>query len=226
MKRWFILIVAAILCVFSAHMASASPASKGGDIVRVRLITSAGSILLALDATNAPLTVANFMAYVDDGRFDGTTFYRSARNKRDAKFGYVQGGIRTDFRRSLPPVAHESTLQTGIRHLDATISMARGGAPGTAMGNFFITVGATQFMDATATNPGYAAFGHVVAGMDVVRQILGQPTGGGIGPMRGQMILRPIQIIKAQRMDGIARPSGRPQPWLLVLPTRKKRQIH
>lgn len=222
MKRSIILIVA-VLCVFSAHIASAKPAGKVGGIVRVRLITSAGPIVLALDAAHAPLTTANFMAYVDDGRFDGTTFYRSARNKRDPQFGYVQGGIRTDLRRSLPPVAHESTLHTGIRHLDATISMARGGPPGSAMGNFFITVGATPFMDATADSPGYAAFGHVVAGMDVVRKILGQPTGGGIGPMRGQMILRPIQIIKAQRIDGTASPTGLPQPWLLVLPTRKKR---
>jgi peptidyl-prolyl cis-trans isomerase A (cyclophilin A) len=223
LNRRFILIVVAMLCVISATMALAKPADVANGMVRVRLITSVGPILLALDAAHAPLTTANFMAYVDDGRFDGTTFYRSARNKRDAKFGYVQGGIRTDLRRSLPPVAHETTLQTGIRHLDATISMARGGPPGSAMGNFFITVGATPFMDATATNPGYAAFGHVVGGMDVVRQILGQPTGGGIGPMRGQMILRPIQIIRAQRIDGTARPTGRPQPWLLVLPTRRKR---
>lgn len=196
---------------------SAKSAVAGGDpaTVRVRLVTSAGAITLALDARRAPRTTANFLAYVDDGRFDGTSFYRAARSARAPGTGYVQGGIRTDIRRALPPVVHEPTTLTGIRHASATISMARGGPPGSAMGNFFITVGATPFMDATADSPGYAAFGTVSGGMDVVRRILALPTGGGTGPMRGQMILRPVTLIRAERLDGRARPTGRAKPWLL-----------
>lgn len=183
--------------------------------VRVELATSLGKIIVALDTRRAPKTSANFLAYVDDGRFDGTAFYRAARSRRAPSYGYVQGGIGTDVRRALPPVAHERTDKTGIRHLDATISMARGGAPGSAMGNFFITVGATPFMDASGEYPGYAAFGHVVGGMDVVKRILALPTGGGTGAMKGQMIDAPVTIIRARRLDGEPKPTARAKAWLL-----------
>jgi len=196
--------------------ASADPATPA--IVRVRLVTSEGPITLALDARRAPKTTANFMAYVDDGRLDGTTFYRAARRKSAPGLGYIQGGIRTDARRSLPPIAHEPTDQTGIRHLDGVISMARGGAPGSAMGNFFIMAGPNPALDAREGRPGYAAFGKVISGMDTVRRILAQPTGGGVGAMRGQMIVRPIQIIRAERLSGTAKPTGRAKPWLIKLP--------
>ncbi|WP_254558851.1 peptidylprolyl isomerase, partial [Salmonella enterica] len=83
----------------------------------------------------------NFLAYVDDGRFDGASFYRSARSRLAPRFGFVQGGIRTDARRILPPFPLETTRQTGLRHVDGTISMARRGDPSSAGGNFFITVG-------------------------------------------------------------------------------------
>jgi len=201
--------------------AAADPAAPGS--VRVRLVTSEGSIVLALDARRAPKTTANFMAYVDDGRLDGTTFYRGARRKSAPGLGYIQGGIRTDARRSLPPIAHEPTDQTGIRHLDGVISMARGGAPGSAMGNFFIMAGSNPALDAREGKPGYAAFGKVVSGMDTVRRILAEPTGGGVGAMRGQMILRPVRIIRAERLNGTAKPTGRAKPWLIKLPDFSKR---
>lgn len=216
------MILCGLLIVPLLAGAGAAVARPPAGQVRVRIVTSLGPIVIALDSKNAPQTTANFLAYVDDGRFDNTTFYRAARNKQNGTFGYVQGGTRTDLRRNLPPVAHEPTNMTGIRHLDATISMARGGPPGSAMGNFFITVGATPFMDAAPGNPGYAAFGHVVSGMDIVRRILAEPTGGGEGPMRGQMILRPITVTKVQRIDGVPKPTGRPQPWLLELPKKRK----
>lgn len=183
--------------------------------VRVALQTSKGTITVAVDVQHAPKTSANFLAYVDDGRLDGTTFYRAARRKSAPQFGYVQGGIRTDLRRALPPVPHEPTSQTGIRHLDATISMARKDRLGSASGNFFITVGATPFMDQEGAYPGYAAFGRVVAGMDVVKRILAAPTSGGVGPMKGQMIDDPVTIIRARRLDGKPRPTGRAKAWLI-----------
>lgn len=183
--------------------------------VRVRLVTSEGPIIVALDTRRAPRTTANFLAYVDDRRFDGVTFYRAARRKSAPTMGFIQGGISSDVGRLLPPFPHESTAKTGILHLDATISMARRSEPGSAGGNFFITVGPMPSMDAKGAYAGYAAFGRVVSGMPVVRRILTKPTAGGSEAMRGQMIGRPIRIISARRIDGLAKPTGRVQPWKL-----------
>jgi peptidyl-prolyl cis-trans isomerase A (cyclophilin A) len=189
-------------------------------MVRVRLETSRGPILLALDARRAPATTANFMAYVDDGRFDGTSFYRAARGKADPRRGFVQAGIRTDAKRILPPFPLEPTNKTGIRHLDATISMARGESADSAGGNFVLTVGPTPQMDARPGYTGYAAFGRVVGGMDVVKRILAEPSGGGMDAMKGQMILRPVRLHRAVRIDGRPKPTGLPKVWLLMQPRR------
>lgn len=180
--------------------------------VRVRLETADGAMVLALDRRHAPATTANFLRYVDDGRFEGISFYRTARNKRDARLGFIQGGIRTDARRFLDTIPHESTRATGIRHLDMTISMARRGPPGSANGNFFITLGAMPSMDWSASNPGYAAFGRVVAGQATVRRILAERTGGA---MNGTLMLKPVRVNRAVRLDGKPQPTGRPRPWLI-----------
>ena len=214
LKRRAFLILPALL------LTAAAP--KQPDIVRVRLVTSAGAITLALDAKRAPLTVANFMRYVDDGRLEGTEFYRAARRKGDPKSGLVQGGIGTDARRILPSVRLERTDRTGLRHLDGTISMAHGLDPDSAAGNFSIMVGANPGLDASRTSPGFAAFGRVIGGMDVVRTMLAMPTGGGRGVMRGQMLLRPVRIVRAERLNGTPRPTGRPKPWLIALPWLKR----
>jgi peptidyl-prolyl cis-trans isomerase A (cyclophilin A) len=179
---------------------SAAPAPLA-DLVRVRLETEAGPIVLELDGRRAPLTTANFLAYVDQRRFDGTTFYRAARTPGAARRGFVQGGIRRNYRLMLAPVAHEPTSATGLRHVDGTISMARTD-PGSAMGNFFITIGAMPQMDAHGGDLGFAAFGHVIEGMDNVRRILAAPTvaNAGSGAMRGQMIAAPVRIVSARRM--------------------------
>lgn len=209
------LIAALILPSPAALAAPANRPTPG--YVRVALDTSMGTITVAVDMKRAPRTSANFLTYVDDGRFDGVTFYRAARRKSDPKSGLIQGGIDTDLRRALPPVRHEPTSLTGLRHLDATLSMARPDRPNSAMGNFFITVGPTPTMDARPPYIGYAAFGHVVAGMDVVKRILAVPTCCGSGPMRGQMIRDRVKIIRAKRLDGKATPSGGPRPWLIPL---------
>lgn len=168
---------------------------------RVRLQTEAGPIVIELAARQAPVTSANFLAYVDKRRFDGTTFYRAARGKRDAARGLVQGGIRHRYTLMLNPIAHELTTRTGLSHVDGTVSMARN-APGTAMGDFFITIGRAPSMDAAGDYPGYAAFGRVVSGMDVVKRILAAPTipNAGDEAMRGQLIRRPIRILTARRV--------------------------
>jgi peptidyl-prolyl cis-trans isomerase A (cyclophilin A) len=179
------------------------PSAPLPDVVRVGLATEAGPIVLALDAKRAPVTVANFVRYADQRRFDGTYFYRAARTRGDKRRGFVQGGIRHSARRSLPPIAHEPTGKTGLRHVDGTVSMARA-APVGAMGDFFIIVGgAMPSMDEQGDTPGFAAFGRVEEGMDVVRKILAEPTiaDAGRGPMRGQMIEKPVRIVSARRAE-------------------------
>lgn len=210
--------ILAVLALLTLAAAPVTPQQAGKPVpgmVRVRIVTSDGSIILALDARHAPKTTANFLAYVDDGRLDGTTFYRAARSKNAPTYGFIQGGIGTDARRMLDAVPLEPTSQTGIRHLDTTVSMAHGSNPDSATGNFAIMLGAHPSMDAGPNYPGYAAFGHVVSGMETVRRILAKPIGGGSGPMKGQMILSPVRLIRAERLDGVAKPTGKVKPWLL-----------
>lgn len=188
-------------------------------LVRVRIATSDGVLVIALDSRRAPLTTANFLAYVDDGRFDGTTFYRAARNPSVPTLGFVQGGIGTDARRMLPPVPMETTAKTGIHHDNLVVSMAHGPDPNGATGNFTIALGPAPSLDAHGGWLGYAAFGHLVSGMDTVKRILAESSGGGSGPMRGQMILKPVKLISARRLDGAPRPTGMVKPWLLGIPS-------
>ncbi len=194
---------------------SAAPAPEP-PVVRVRLETAAGSITLALDTRRAPQTSANFLRYVDDGRLDGTSFYRASRRKMSPG-GFVQGGIGTDSHRMLDPLPLEPTSKTGIKHLDATVSMARFERPDSASGNFSIMVGPNPSLDARAGFVGYAAFAHVIAGMDVVKRMLAMPTRpGGDGAFKGQMMARPIPILRAVRLDGVAKPTGRLKVWQML----------
>lgn len=192
------LLVAALLALLAPPLAAAP---RPAGLVRVRLETAEGAIVLALEAKRAPKTTANFLAYVDQHRFDGTSFYRSARSRRDPSLGFVQGGVQHSYKRLLPPVAHEPTSRTGLTHADGTISMARN-APGTAMGDFIITLGPIPSMDARGDFPGYAAFGHVVEGKAVLRRILAGATiaNAGSGVMRNQFLARPVRIVRAVRV--------------------------
>lgn len=181
---------------------SALPASAAGPATaRVRIETSIGAIVVELDMKRAPVTSANFLAYAQEKRLDGTSFYRAARNKGDPKRGLVQGGIDSKVRKARWPIDHEPTSKTGLRHIDGTLSMARN-APGSAMGDFFITVGPASYLDAHEGSPGYAAFGRVVSGMPVVHRILALPTwpGGRSITTKGQHIREPIKIISVRRI--------------------------
>jgi peptidyl-prolyl cis-trans isomerase A (cyclophilin A) len=182
-------------------MASAPPASAAKPVL-VRLQTSAGPITIQLEMQRAPITVANFLRYAQEKRFDGTFFYRAARNKRRPTTGLVQGGINHRVVRARLPIVHEPTSRTGLAHVDGTISMARN-APGTAMGDFFITVGSASYLNARPGSLGYAAFGKVVSGMPIVRKMLAAPTypGGRTPTTKGQQIIAPIRIIAARRVQ-------------------------
>lgn len=173
------------------------PAPQGP---RVTLATKAGTITIELARDKAPLTVANFLKYVDQKRYDGTSFYRALNFTAPAPIGLIQGGVRGRSDKVLPGIAHEPTTKTGLSHTDGAVSMARG-APGTAAGDFFIIIGDLNTLDANDKDPGYAVFGKVVDGMDVVRTILAAPVSAteGTGAMKGQMISAPIVITTAKR---------------------------
>ena len=179
----------------------AAPAPKFAT-VRVTLTTTLGPIVLELEKQRAPITTANFLRYIAEKRYDGTDFYRAT--KIQPGYGLIQGGTANFPKRALPGIAHEPTSKTGLTHADGTISMART-KPGTATGDFFITIGALTSLDADPAKPGdnlgFAAFGHVVEGMDVVRRILEAPilTTKGTGAMKGQMLADPVKIVTARR---------------------------
>ena len=181
-----------------------APAAPQYALVKVNLQTSEGTIVLALEKQRAPITTANFLRYVDQKKLDGVTFYRTV--KVTPTIGFIQGGTSNDPKRTLPPIKHEPSSSTGVHNVDGTIAMARS-APGTASGDFFILVGDEPTMDAdpkaTGDNQGFAAFGHVVEGMDVVRHIMDAATSPteGIGVMKGSMIAAPIRILTARRVD-------------------------
>jgi peptidyl-prolyl cis-trans isomerase A (cyclophilin A) len=199
MIRRFLL---AILMLFAAPAMAQPPVSMPTP-VRVRLQTSVGDIVVALETQKAPITAANFLHYVDTRRLDGTEFYRAMHTAPDA--GLIQGGVR-DGRKLFPPIAHEPTSQTGLSHVDGALSVPRL-AVGTAQGDFTIMVGDQKYLDAgpgsAGDGLGYAVFGHVVEGMDVVRRILAAPTSPteGEGVMKGQMLSPRITIITARRVQ-------------------------
>ncbi|HEY0413389.1 MAG TPA: peptidylprolyl isomerase [Allosphingosinicella sp.] len=167
------------------------------DIVRVRIDTEAGTIIVALDHRHAPVTTTNFIRYADDHRFDGTFFYRAARSRGTPGEGFIQGGIAHSARLLLPPIRLEPTSETGLRHGDGTISMAHS-TPDTAMGDFVICIGAQPGLDARGKDKGYAAFGRVAEGMDVVRRLFASPAARHPGSDR---IAPPVRILRVARAE-------------------------
>ena len=187
----------------AAAALAARPAWAQPARTRVRLQTDKGAILVELADDKAPITVANFLHYVDTGRMDGAVFYRASHAPTAPAVGFIEAGIK-DPAKLFPPIAHESTLTTGLKHVDGTLSMARF-EPGTATSDFSIICTEAPQMDAhpewPGDNVGYAAFGQVIEGMDVVRTILALPTGGdALNPeMKGEMLAPPVTIITARR---------------------------
>jgi len=189
-------LAAALLAATAVPTVAQAPAT--GDTVSVAIETSAGRIVVALDKAHAPVTTANFLRYVDAHRYDGENFYRAMKV---GDGGLIQGGITSDARKLYPGITHEPTSQTGIRNVAGAISMANAG-PGTARSDFFILASDMPSLDATASDPGFAAFGHVTQGMDVVKTILNAPVSAtaGEGPMKGQMLEPKVKIIKVERL--------------------------
>jgi len=145
--------------------------------------TNLGEITIELYEKQAPITTQNFIKYIEEDRYKGSTFYRVVTQNNQpnskVKIEVIQGGLyEDDHPQNLPPIPHENTQQTGVLHLDGVISMARY-EPGTATFEFFICVGDNPSLDfggnRNPDNHGFAAFGKVIDGMDVVRKIQQQP---------------------------------------------------
>ncbi len=190
--------IAALLVLIPAlalgQAASAGAPAPSDPFPRVRLATSLGDIVLELDRNKAPRTVDNFLRYVRDGFYDGTIFHRVIRG-----FMIQGGGYTTALQKKAtrPPIRNEA--DNGLRNRRGTIAMARTGEPHSATAQFFINVADNGFLDhvePTRRGWGYAVFGRVVAGMDVVDRIQRTPT-GRVGPFRRDAPLRPVVIRRA-----------------------------
>lgn len=216
MNRRFALFAAPLAFVLTAaaphrvvHAPRASPpATPLPDAVRVALNTTLGPIVVELDVKHAPVTATNFVRYVDLRRFDGIGFYRAMHLPwGDPPNGLIQAGVLGDPKRVLKPIAHETTSQTGLLHKVGALSMARF-APGTATGDFSILISDQPGLDADPkgatpdAQAGYAVFGHVVEGMDVVRKIWDAPLSPtkGTGVLKGQLLEQPVKVLTARRV--------------------------
>ena len=205
MRRAITALTLAALTVPTLALAQQAPPATAAaatplPATRVTLTTADGPIIIAVDTVHAPITAANFLRYVAQKKLDGAAFYRAVNVAPG--YGLAQFGTRNDPKRTLPPIAHEPTTQTGLSHVDGAVSMAMA-KPGTATGDFFIVVGDLKSMDATPSEPGFAVFGRVVEGMDIVKRILASPTSPteGVGVMKGQMLSPTIRIVSARKTE-------------------------
>ncbi len=162
----------------------------------VTIQTEMGNIVVELYPNQAPYTVYNFLKYVDENRYKDASFYRTVTMDNQPgdsiKIEVIQGGLYDENSpQALPPINHETTKKTGIKHLNGTLSMARN-KPGTATSEFFICIGDQPALDyGGKRNPdgqGFAAFGRVIKGMDVVRKIHEAPS-------KGQMLTPRVKIL-------------------------------
>jgi peptidyl-prolyl cis-trans isomerase A (cyclophilin A) len=195
------LVLIAALLLIPRLMSGVASAQQRGSLPHVVVQSELGDIEIEVDTARAPLTSANFLKYVDARHFHGGTWHRTVKmdNQPDnqIKIEVIQAGVNPDrAKEGFPPIPLERTSKTGILHKDGTVSMARGGAD-TATSGFFICINDQPSLDfggrRNADGQGFAAFGHVVRGMDVVRRIHASPA-------TRQALTPPVTIVKMQRM--------------------------
>lgn len=192
--RW---LIAAITMALTVSLAAR-------ETILVTIETSIGSIDVEIDATHAPITSANFLRYVDQKMYDGGRFHRAVRldnqARKDVLIEVIQAGRSAEQAKTMKgfgPIALERTSVTNIKHTDGAISMARGNTADSASSDFFICVGAQPSLDfggaRAADGQGFAAFGRVVKGMDVVRKIQAGQTNDR------EQLIAPVTITRIYR---------------------------
>jgi peptidyl-prolyl cis-trans isomerase A (cyclophilin A) len=197
-----------IFCAVLFSMLGLSAMASDADIesVRVRMTTDLGVVNITINVEAAPISANNFLRLVDGEHMDGTAFYRAVSPETDngsPPISVIQGGNGSGDS-PFGPIPHETTEDTGLLHLNGAISMARGDV-GTASTEFFICIGAQPALDfAAQRNPdgqGFAVFGYVVEGMDVVKAIHQQPADAPTESayLKGQMLEEPVTIISIRR---------------------------
>jgi peptidyl-prolyl cis-trans isomerase A (cyclophilin A) len=185
-----------VLALTLAQATSAAP------LPRVTIETEIGAIVLEIDTVRAPNTAANFLKYVDAALYDGGRFHRTVRTEPDnqpqnaVKIDVVQAGANpARAMEYFQPIVHEATSDTRLTHADGVVSMARAQV-NTARDQFFICIGDQKELDAggkrNADGQGFAAFGRVISGMDIVRKIQASPASG-------QTLTPPIGILRIRR---------------------------
>jgi len=190
-----------LFCLVALSFATIAFGGEISPTVHVVLTTDHGEIELELDAVRAPATTANYLRYVDSGCYNGGVFHRTVtpdnQPANNVKIEVIQGGINpARTKQDGPAIILERTRDTGLRHVDGAISMARAG-PDTATSDFFICVSDQPELDfGGRRNPdgqGFAAFGRVIRGLDVVRAIQRAPA-------EGQKLTPAVLIIRARRI--------------------------
>ena len=200
MKKLHVLLSIVATVLIAVLAAPLLPAMTGPANPKVLIKTEFGDIAVEICQDKAPVTAANFLRYVDAGLYDGSVFHRTVtldnQPTNAVKIEVIQGG-QLAAAKSFPAIPLERTSVTGIKHLDGVISMARSG-PDTATSSFFFCINDQPSLDnggkRNADGQGFASFGRVVAGMEVVRKIQKQPT-------EGQNLKPQVKIISIRRIE-------------------------
>jgi cyclophilin family peptidyl-prolyl cis-trans isomerase len=193
-------VVSVLLLVVSASALAAAGAP------RVRVTTSMGQFVIELSPERAPLTVANFLHYVHEGHYTDTLIHRVVGNFVIQGGGHASSDMQ--LKPSHDPVANESG--NGLQNKRGTVGLARGGNPHSGNAQFYVNIADNPDLDPVATRWGYAVFGKVVEGMDVVDRI-GAVATGSVGPFKSDSPLKPIVIQKIEELDASAIPPA-PNP--------------
>lgn len=207
-SRFPVLFVTSMLLFASAVSMPASQTERAA-VVQVLVQTELGDIVIEVDQVRAPITAANFLRYVEAGQYDGGTWHRTVKMdnqpESEIKIEVIQAGVNPEYvKKGFDPIPLERTTVTGILHKDGVISMART-APDSATSGWFICINDQPSLDfGGKRNPdgqGFAAFGRVIKGMDVVRRIQQAPSSADrTTNVEAQRLTPPVKILKVARL--------------------------
>ncbi|MGH8263101.1 MAG: peptidylprolyl isomerase [Steroidobacterales bacterium] len=209
LARPAIVLVALVLATFTfaeeptatapAAAPTTAPADQGPKHSRVRIVTNMGTLVVELEDERAPLTVANFLTYVKEGHYDGTIFHHVAVN-----FVVQGGGYTPDFKKKETHAGVVNESGSGLRNTRGTIGMARSDKnPHGAQAQFFFNLTDNPDLDPLPTRWGYAVFGHIVQGLDVLDRIGNLATGPG-GEFKEDVPVKPVNIEKVELVPASA----------------------